>query len=335
MKTKLAVAAATLALVSMAAPAWADGSNVTTSTDKFTGVTSVELKKKIQGLLPSRQGVMAITLASMTSGNSTDIGIVVITHTASWLFIGGTDGVVLVDGRRIPVHFQEMTTWVGENSQIGFWAGIGFTAADGYVCNEGLKGSISKQDLDAIASSSDVEIKVGYAEFRFDKKALGWFKEFDDAVTIVAPVPTPILIPTPSPAPPPPVSTAALRQQFVNDVAANLKQRGKLGYVEFSGDILIMHAPEGSKEKFDIGLRDKNFLAGLDAMNINQIIYTDEKDLTLVWRRITPSVTSAAPGVQTPASVELPQESLGDVARRLRAQKEQREKEAAEKKDKP
>ena len=160
---------------------------VVVSSDKFTGVTSVELKKQILVIFPKNAGVMGVTLVSMISAGTADHAIVVTTHTARWQFLGGVDGIVLVDGRRIPVHFQEATSWVGDNSQIGFWAGIAFSSANGYVCNEALKGSISKQDLDAIANGADVEMEIGAAQFRILSKGLDWFKEFDTAVTGLVP----------------------------------------------------------------------------------------------------------------------------------------------------
>jgi hypothetical protein len=78
---------------------------------------------------------------------------------------------------------------------------------------------------------------------------------------------------------------AALRMKYVDNIASMLKQQGKPGYVEFSGDTETMHAPEGTKEKFEALLGNKGVLAAFDYMQVNKLVYTNDKDLTLVWQR--------------------------------------------------
>jgi hypothetical protein len=78
---------------------------------------------------------------------------------------------------------------------------------------------------------------------------------------------------------------AALRQQYTDSLAAMLKQMGKPGYAEFSGDTETMHAPQGTKEKFDALVANKDFLAAMDSMQVYKVVYTNDKDLTLVWQR--------------------------------------------------
>ena len=97
--------------------------------------------------------------------------------------------------------------------------------------------------------------------------------------TEAAPVASVSVVQTVSP------DVAASRQKYADDIASMLKQQGKQGYVEFSGDTETMHAPEGTKEKFDALVGNKSVLAAFDFMQVNKLVYTNDKDLTLVWQR--------------------------------------------------
>jgi hypothetical protein len=117
--------------------------------DKFTGVTTVSLKKPIS-LLKNLTTHLQLVVSSLSQKDL--VAMAFVCTSPDDKFRGGADVFVIADGERIQLGHFRLTNWeLGEGGPIVFRT-------------ETVAGAVDRQIFERIAKSNYVEIKVGELE---------------------------------------------------------------------------------------------------------------------------------------------------------------------------
>ena len=152
----------------LATSTFAQQKDVVKSYDKFTGVTTVSLKKPIS-LLSNLSTHLQMVVSSLREKDL--VGMAFVCTSPDDKFRGGADVFVIAGGERIQLGHFRLTNWeLGEGGPIVFRT-------------ETIAGAVERQVFERIVRSNYVEIKVGELEAKLKDDRLKHLRAFRQQYT--------------------------------------------------------------------------------------------------------------------------------------------------------
>ena len=170
------IAGIAVVLAALITPAHAKSPSVTTTTDRFTGVTTVKMKP--EDVVVNKAGCV-LSLGAVAASDETP-GLVLVVDCYEWQFLKGVTAHALIDGQRVDFDFNEIAAKVPTD---GIAAHPFMQLVKPFITHEVLVANAPKAVFDRFANCQSFEMEIGSDAFSMKAKGLQPFQEFDAALS--------------------------------------------------------------------------------------------------------------------------------------------------------